>query len=321
MAYRVDSYHINIGVGDAAIHVLAKPNINNPAILPECVKVVWIDAGKRGGSSKVITTLESIEPLYQARAGGFKIDVVIVTHWDGDHYGGFNSFMEQTAMVDTYFRFGADTPRTKFLTSAWMISKCSGFVEGDRDNNGTLEINNVVVADVYYGTSLLGADIFSDTDLEKDWPGQLTSGSVKDIDVLTKDMAGGGRPAMFCIAIEGKLIGPSSNQTRVAAGIMWADTVTLTNEASLAAVIAWPNGRVSHYFAGDLNAAAESALVEWLRPAWAGGRRIPSMKCSHHGACSSTPTTMIDNFRPYNIIISAGSMHNHPGDLASPTSA
>ncbi|KAK1536500.1 uncharacterized protein CCOS01_01820 [Colletotrichum costaricense] len=278
MAYRVDSYHINIGVGDAAIHVLAKPNINNPAILPECVKVVWIDAGKRGGSSKVITTLENIKPLYQARAGGFKIDVVIVTHWDGDHYGGFNSFMEQTAMVETYFRFGVDTPRTKFLTSAWMIDKCSGFVKGVRGNDGTLKFRNIVVADVYYGTSLLGADIFSDTDLEKDWPGQLTPGSVTNIDVLTQAMAGGGRPAMFCVAIEGKLIGPSSNQTGVAAGIMWPDKVTLTNEASLAAVIAWPNGRVSHYFAGDLNAAAESALVAWLRPAWDSGGRIPSMK-------------------------------------------
>jgi len=320
MAYRVDSYHINIGVGDAAIHVLAKPNINNPAILPECVKVVWIDAGKSGGSSKVITTLENIEPLYKTRTGGFKIDVVIVTHWDSDHYGGFNSFMEQTTKVVKYFRYGTNnTPRTKFLTSATMIDKCPAFVKGARANNGTLKIDNTVVADVYYGTSLLGADIFSDTDLKKISPGHPTPGSVNDIHDLITNMAGGGRPAMFCIAIEGELIGPSS-QTRVLSGTMWVDKVTLTNESSLAAVIAWPNGRVSHYFAGDLNAAAECALVEWLRPAWE-NRRIPSMKCSHHGACSSTPTTMIDNFRPYNIIISAGSMHNHPGDLASPTSA
>jgi hypothetical protein len=98
---------------------------------------------------------------------------------------------------------------------------------------------------------------------------------------------------------------------------------TTTNCFSIAAMILWPSGRCSHYFAGDADEESEENFLTWF----SGGKpydpsvRIVSMKASHHGSRSSTPVAghyWYDNFfsfLPKNIIISNPSgRYFHPSE-------
>ena len=83
-------------------------------------------------------------------------------------------------------------------------------------------------------------------------------------------------------------------------------------------MIIWPAiplPRLSHYFAGDMHWQEEQSLVIWTdtsgdrtKP----GKSVSSLKLSHHGAKSSTPTMMIEKFNPYNLIASVGERNGHP---------
>ncbi|CAH0046894.1 unnamed protein product [Clonostachys solani] len=98
------------------------------------------------------------------------------------------------------------------------------------------------------------------------------------------------------------------------------DKLTKSNKASIANLVIWnePAIEISHYFAGDSWYKVENAVCEWTQRGPGGTtveRKVRNMKLSHHGGQGSTPTKLIDVFDPYNIIISAGTDHNHPSWL------
>ncbi|GME34039.1 hypothetical protein FN846DRAFT_301210 [Neofusicoccum parvum] len=91
---------------------------------------------------------------------------------------------------------------------------------------------------------------------------------------------------------------------------------TPKNKSSIACLIMWPGNppRLSQYFAGDLFWEKEQALVEWTKTTGTRtvGKWVPTVKASHHGAKSSTPISLLDNFKPQNLIASVGDKHGHP---------
>ncbi|KAH6894191.1 hypothetical protein B0T10DRAFT_589605 [Thelonectria olida] len=112
-------------------------------------------------------------------------------------------------------------------------------------------------------------------------------------------------PAFYCVAVDETVIGTPTYNGGDALDVLWNDVTTATNRSSIAIIIAWQNGRVSHYFAGDLNWLNECRLVKWLNRGAQTEERIPTVKASHHGSCSSTPPLLLYSFRPVNIAISA----------------
>ena len=90
--YYVESFHVNIGLGDAAIHVLAKEESTPKTRTAE--KIVWIDGGKGGDATmkRFWQTVTDIKKRYSNLDGSgkeFKFDAIVITHFDQDHHGGF----------------------------------------------------------------------------------------------------------------------------------------------------------------------------------------------------------------------------------------
>lgn len=89
MSFEVHSYHINVDVGDCAIHVLASAPASG-STKPTPVSAVLIDAGykRHGGFWLDHFCKDYLNDKYAWVGGSVKFDSVVVTHWDGDHYGG-----------------------------------------------------------------------------------------------------------------------------------------------------------------------------------------------------------------------------------------
>lgn len=92
--YGVNSYQINVGGGDSAIHVLFE--LAGPKIL----STVLIDGGVdrdanlniKSPYSQILRTLDNVQldlnPGVSAAYEQLKLDAIVITHWDSDHVMG-----------------------------------------------------------------------------------------------------------------------------------------------------------------------------------------------------------------------------------------
>lgn len=82
----------------------------------------------------------------------------------------------------------------------------------------------------------------------------------------------------------------------------------------MAAMLIWPNRQMSLYTAGDRDDQRETAVVDWSKCTGGPGRveHVTTVKVGHHGAATSTPNSMLTQFNPENIIVSAGTDYGHP---------
>jgi hypothetical protein len=106
MPYSVHSHHLNVGAGDAAIHLLVKDPVTKTkkALV---VAAVLIDGGPDISLAIIKRTIEEIEKRYLFEASEkakLRFDSLVVTHWDHDHYEGvfrllISDFREQTRPV------------------------------------------------------------------------------------------------------------------------------------------------------------------------------------------------------------------------------
>ncbi|KAL8692916.1 MAG: hypothetical protein Q9218_002142 [Villophora microphyllina] len=101
----VHSHHINIDVGDSAIHLLvddsaAKDNSNDVADQPVIHNAVLIDGGRTTGLEAIKSCIERIESSYTfwptKTAGKLKFDAIMITHWDFDHWGGVRALLQDS---------------------------------------------------------------------------------------------------------------------------------------------------------------------------------------------------------------------------------
>lgn len=97
--YRVDSIHLNIGVGDSAIHLLVKyhdewapegPPSKKVRAKPTIFRACLIDGGEGCSFQKIDNAIKKIEEIYRLPPNqeSLKFDSVVITHWDTDHYKG-----------------------------------------------------------------------------------------------------------------------------------------------------------------------------------------------------------------------------------------
>lgn len=98
------------------------------------------------------------------------------------------------------------------------------------------------------------------------------------------------------------------------------------NKQSIVTVALWKDTEeVSHYSAGDADWIKELYVLKWLATVPASpvppplDFRVANMKLSHHGAASSTPTRLVDDFKPINVIVSAGVQAGHQHPRTSPS--
>lgn len=140
-------------------------------------------------------------------------------------------------------------------------------------------------------------------------------------------------PRMYCVAAWGEYLGP--NQMESSPNIKMekdddnpgivgsAEKPTKTNGSSIACMIMWESGQMSHYFGGDLGEKLEGNVVNWTQASAKSGLNVQpqsfnfvtSIKLSHHGSHTSTPANMLDSFSPENIIVSPSADYGHPSEL------
>lgn len=119
--YHVDSYHINVEMGDGAIHLLLQITEEDGNVLtpPRVLSAVLIDGGhnRHAGLQNLKDTIQTIIDLGYDDANGnpidnhdeshcLKFDAIIVTHWDQDHWCG----MVRLFMDDVVAQIVAGTP-------------------------------------------------------------------------------------------------------------------------------------------------------------------------------------------------------------------
>jgi hypothetical protein len=327
------------------------PDPNKPYVL----SAVLIDGGHNRSYTweRINPAIERIQSLsYQIPGNILKFDSVVLTHWDQDHYTGLFKLLEtridaQLKLVPPadvkidFLKYDPTTgwPLTTFFAPNW---KATGHANGasskltlvKRPGDTTTEYMAYPVQGAPKGVPFFiirytdrsdkknirdvrGWDLFRPEPPEVTAstitaPGQLFSSAHK---TLQK------RPGMFIVGANRLILGTDDPQLALTQVTSRGGRVgvidklpTETNQRSIATMIIWPSGRMSAYFAGDLDYKDETGIVKWMG---ADGTRVtvPTVKASHHGASTSTPTITLTNFKPKNFILSAGVSHGHPREF------
>lgn len=162
--HSIASYHINIGTGDSAIHVLEKPTTSDDP--KGYLHAVLVDGGLRTASTVLKSAIESISRNY-LKDEIIKFDAIVVTHWDKDHYGGVvgllkEDFLKQSkgkkgldkkTLRSTYMKYDKDSLDclTTFYAPYWGPEWNPSAIGGKNKHHGSLRHNengSIVLLDI-----------------------------------------------------------------------------------------------------------------------------------------------------------------------------
>ncbi|KAI1812464.1 hypothetical protein GGS20DRAFT_587462 [Poronia punctata] len=344
--YQVNSYHINVGAGDGAIHILSTggTDYDRPIVL----RAFLVDGGRGSALEGIEATISWIEAHYICDGpfrSTLKFDGFIITHWDGDHYEGIRAYLRKQVQAEyarvldpaktiiptaKYGNEDAQTghhgsPESFFLAPHWPYNP------EDRQMPGWIFDPDELRPDLHYelgndmhATSLLklrhgndwllGRNLFSSDLYTSEQNDEPLTERWPQMRTLTELMTLGNPivnpfPTQFEEESWPALYCIAANKSHLYPG--QGAMTTEANKSSLCFIVAWDKQdppHVSHYFAGDAEDKLEKTLGNWI------GTNIPitSMKLSHHGSATSNPPENFLNFSPRNIIVSAGDQFGHP---------
>jgi len=166
----VNSYHININVGDSAIHILYSRPANDLGT-KTVESAVLIDGGKDGSggwkpesltsaspNKNIYSTIKDIEDemvCQDTRGGGgwlgnrrrLQFNAIVVTHWDADHSDGLMGFLRDDILTEygtgnypdpgkTRLRcaiYKDNQPQTIFYAPYWRDYYAEGLTQSNKD--------------------------------------------------------------------------------------------------------------------------------------------------------------------------------------------
>lgn len=345
--YGINSIHINIGQGDCAIHLL----IENPRdVRPIIHRATLFDGGEGDSNniSRIKNTIAAIQRDYTLPSGTLKFDSVVVTHWDSDHYKGVLKLIEEDLgaqlpkepkpdevdkLLCRYFKYDGNDrkkPQTTFYAPYWTGTakeKPAGSRKRPRGSGddrpetlreqattkGLMDFQynrlrtkvwfNGICKLSYEPAEMLGVNFLTNVKLNAG----VAYKNVTTPKLLIDNVAHSYPVGIFCVSSRGAVLGDADPPFTVFAIDEKNDE---KNWHSVCAVVLWKDTEhISHYFAGDAMYITERKIKEWV------GRgkvtTVPSMKLSHHGAATSTPTDLLAQFQLVNMIVSAGSSPNY----------
>ncbi|KAL8826101.1 MAG: hypothetical protein Q9191_004007 [Dirinaria sp. TL-2023a] len=379
--YRVDSHHLNIGRGDAALHILLRQRENDEATVDS---VVLVDGGlgNRGPTiiREFLNSSEFGDHYYYYQQDNntnqklpvTRFNAIVVTHWDSDHAAGLYNLIQEdlqaqgvqfvrTNGIETNNDFKAQVddgklwsslchykdwlPTTVLYSPYWdpsqsqcrpkphkthvrelslktarnqdFVTFAVSFACEPKPGHGVVQYSADVPALKLgrHGRDLIGMDLFTDSVvLTADQA--VAPVAVRQAMMHLEDR--GERPyrqpGMICVGSDGLVgnenpsisMGLETEKRNLSTNSIYKTEKDGNNAASVACMIVWPNRnemRVSHYFAGDAPDLVENKIMEW-----ANSLHISAIKLSHHGSKFSTPSNMLDAFRP-NAIFASNGMH------------
>jgi hypothetical protein len=142
--YGVHSYHLNVGAGDSAIHLLVQKNTGSRLWM--VLKAVLIDGGPAIGFPVLAEAIERITnddlyiiPTVFQTKKQLQFDSIVVTHWDSDHYHGIEKLLasdlqaQRTAggagvnvatLRSRYMKYDlTNAPQTVFYAPYWLVGE------------------------------------------------------------------------------------------------------------------------------------------------------------------------------------------------------
>ncbi|KAL6690951.1 hypothetical protein J3F84DRAFT_403979 [Trichoderma pleuroticola] len=343
--YRVESFHINVGAGDAAIHLLTSEPVFGDS--RRLVEQAWMIDGGRAPGGAVQAALENIirqiereyvcqqpslqENPNQAAYRYLYFDGFVITHWDGDHYEGVIAYLFKLARDAANNNIGTTNPLIldrvfydkqtwkpkSWFYAPWKINKTN--MDIDNENNLAIQVqDNAGETRVALGTlrarwdyqALLGRNFFKSWDDDNSWQQHWPQMGTLDglLAVNPPRQPGMRQYAKF----------PGLYCVAVSERCLYKGANALhtpQNKSSIVLLVIWGDKHISHYFAGDAHDTLEKDVADWTKyetPEGIKDRQVTSMKLSHHGSRSSNPPQMIVDFSPRNVVVSAGLQYGHP---------
>lgn len=333
--YGLDSFHIAVGQGDAAIHLLVQLPAD-PTTQSTVIRACLIDGGNTSGGNHKATykgvgargisrTMEHIKTKYIC-PNGLRFDSIVVTHWDADHYKGIVELIRFD--IDSQTKTGADpntllvsfmkykdnsraTPETVFYAPYWW--------ERSAKDNADANFYEDPTAMGYLGCKytakgaadkicllntgdIRGTNFLTNTAL----PVKSPAKDIKSpIDLVTANPPEAGYPGIYCVCTNVHVLGTTTLDVVDHKG-------TETNQSSICSMVIWQSGRVSHYFAGDATFDVEKEVSKWSGMDGSAGKKLFAMKLSHHGDAGTSPVETLNSYNPDYIVISAGRLYQHP---------
>ena len=305
-----------------------------------------IDGGDGGDIriKNIRRVMERIENLYRLPKGHFKLDAMIITHWDCDHYFGVLKLLDDDLMA-------TNTSQVSFLkydlTSGAPLSILYIPYEDSDRAKASYKIDYSPSSGEFLLTTSDGRQTrvckyLADMPLEKrpilnGNPKELATGDISKL--IGRDLFTNHRPALakvisaadpkalvnahtatmpglYCVAANNRYLKGKKTTKKLAKNIS-----TITNRSSIICMVIRPNGTASHYLAGDADRDLEAKVIDWtgLEPATPGSKptlqqRIAIVKASHHGSAKSTPITLCQTYKPMFFVFSSGDKHRHPSE-------
>ncbi len=232
-----------------------------------------------------------------ARLG--RLNVMIATHYDEDHYNGLRYLLERnTTIYDNTIIF--DQGEQGNIT-----------VKRKREENYNTTFSNQEDGYLRYLRAIQSrGNRQRVTALIKNSPTTSTERSARwsypdtlvNQEVLWYGFAGGVpavSPTMTCIAANQYIRGAG-----VANPVQSGVAVEPKNEKSLAFLVQFNNFK--YYLGGDIETAQENHIMTNLNPDNNDAGRILAMKASHHGSDRSTSAAFVNRLRPSAAFISCG---------------
>jgi beta-lactamase superfamily II metal-dependent hydrolase len=316
MAWSLEIHHIDVQQGDSTL-IIAREVVPLIGALP-IVRSVLIDGGRQNKAADVHAFITARVPT---------LDVIIVTHYDADHYNGI------AALLTGY---NGPYNNTLIFDQGWPQAMEAAYITYLKAINGR---NNNALAAVFGGIpparprvtnrvisygGPLGAHQFlalnnlAPIAVPAGAPGTINVGSnwLVDEEVMWTNAAGapnnalhgngaapgaaGGPPSMTCIAANAHILQVGGGTVPKPNGI---NDEQQKNARSLAFMVQLEGFR--YYIGGDVSSFQEDGhdgIGAYL--ASIGG--VTSMKASHHGSDESTSANFVGQLNPQTAFISCG---------------
>ena len=330
MAWNLEICHIDVGQGDSTL-VIAR---EIPPLVGFFARVrsVLIDGGRRTKAADIHNFILT--------TGIAALDVIIVTHYDADHFNGITTLLTSYAgpLYQNTLIFDQGWPQVMEVSYINYLHAIAGRFYGRlaRIFGGVAPNRTRVTKQVLsYGGPLdpvqfAGLNALVGVSVPVGAPGSINQPAnvLVGRELMWTDMAGnlnnalhgyvplpgavGGAPSIRCIAANTHVLQVGGGNTvALPSGLNAEDQ---KNARSLAFMIQFENFR--YYIGGDISSTQEDNVVG-IGTYLAAQGPIHAMKTSHHGSGESTSAAFINLLNPIAAFISCGYNNGFGANLAN----
>lgn len=147
MTWELEIHHIDVGQGDCTL-IIAQDTADS-----DSTRTVLIDGGRKGGKEGNLSEKlnKYIQTTLQDKRCPIKIDTIITTHYDDDHYGGIIELINSdniyrlyelvaqtvTSVVKDYIRINKDVNTQTAAGIGASVARIIGFADYDVNNTNS----------------------------------------------------------------------------------------------------------------------------------------------------------------------------------------